>query len=254
MVLERKIQFNIPALKQQFGEFQSNFKTGSFTDSRVFLLEFAGISQVYSAAMKNISIKLEVLYDEFRTHHNHNPIHHVECRMKSIKSIHEKTQRYGVPFTLDSIKEHIQDISGIRVICNFIDDIYDLEKLLLKQADITLVEREDYIKQPKKNGYRSLHLIVKTPVFLSDRIENIPVEIQLRTIAMDYWASLDHMLHYKNCKIDKTYYSEMLLNCSISLADTEKEMQQIRNYIEKQGRISARENAYSKFIPDRLIA
>jgi len=182
--------------------------------------------------MKTISAKLEVLDDEFQINHSHNPIHHLECRIKGIQSIYEKMQRYGVPLTLDSAREHIQDIAGVRVICNFIDDIYMIDKLLTNQPDITFVEREDYIKQPKANGYRSLHLIVKVPVFFSDKTENVPVEIQLRTIAMDYWASLEHMLRYKNNQNDKKQYSVMLLDCADALAETEMKMQQIRIGIE----------------------
>jgi len=242
MVLERKIQYNLPDLKQQIEDYQNNLDEWSFNDARAFLMEFTGIKQVYSGAMKKISTKLEVLDDEFQVHHCHNPINRLECRIKSIKSIYKKANRYGIPFTLDSIKEHIQDIIGIRVICNFIDDIYVVEKLLLKQSDITLVERKDYIEQPKKNGYRSLHLIIKTPVYLSDRIENVPIEIQLRTIAMDYWASLEHILCYKNYRNNLIDSSETLLNCANSLANTEKTMQQIRINIEKQNLIATREN------------
>ena len=233
MTLERKMQINIPDIKQQFGEFQNNMNVESWDYPRTFLLEFLGLMQVYSGAMKGISTKLEVLDEEFHLHHSHNPIHHLECRIKGIRSIFQKMQRYKVPFTLDSAREHILDIAGIRVICNFVDDIYEVEKFLLKQSDITLVARKDYIEQPKESGYRSLHLIVKIPVFLSDRIENIPVEIQLRTIAMDCWASLEHMLRYKNNRNGINQYSRMLLDCANTLANTENVMQQIRIGIEE---------------------
>ena len=238
MTLERKMQINIPDIKKHFlkqesRDFQNSMRADSLEDPRAFVLEFAGLIQVYNGAMKGISTKLEVLDEEFHIHHSHNPIHHIECRIKGIKSIYEKMQRYRVPFTLDSAREHIQDIAGIRVICNFVDDIYEVEKFLLKQSDVTLVERKDYIEQPKESGYRSLHLIVKIPVFLSDRIENIPVEIQMRTIAMDYWASLEHMLRYKNSKNDMKQYSLMLWDCANTLANTENTMQQIRMGIEE---------------------
>lgn len=232
MILERKMQINIPDLKQQLGEFRNDFRIDGLDNSRANILEFAGLIQLYNSAMKEINTKLEVLDDEFHIHHSHNPIHHLECRIKGIRSIVNKMQRYGLPLTLDSVREHIQDIAGIRVICNFIDDIYLMEKLLLKQADITLIKRKDYIEKPKENGYRSLHLVVKVPVFLSDKTENVPVEIQMRTIAMDYWASLEHALRYKNDKDDMVKYSAMLLDCANTLADTEKIMQQIRNSIE----------------------
>ena len=232
MILERKMQINIPDLQQQFGDFQNNNGLTSFGDPRAIIIEFAGLIQVYNGAMKGISTKLEVLDDEFHIRHSHNPIHHLECRIKGIRSIFDKMQRCGVPLTLDSAREYVQDIAGIRVICNYVDDIYLMEKLLLQQADITLVKRKDYIEQPKENGYRSLHLVVKVPVFLSDKSENVPVEIQMRTIAMDYWASLEHTLRYKNNKDDMRQNSAMLLDCANTLADTEKTMQQIRNSIE----------------------
>jgi len=235
MILERKAQIKTSDFEQEIKGLQEKFKTDIHDEPRIYLVEFAGLMHMYSGAMKEVSTKLEVLDDEFHIRHSHNPIHHLECRIKNIKSIYEKMQRYGVPLTPDSLREHVQDIAGIRVICNFIDDIYEMEKLLLRQSDITLVKRRDYIEQPKENGYRSLHLVVKVPVFLSDKIEDVPVEIQLRTIAMDYWASLEHMLQYKKTKsdIDTKKYAEMLLDCASTLAATEKTMQQIRIHIEQ---------------------
>ena len=234
MILERKMQIDIPDLQHQFGEFQNNFNINGFDDPRKFIMEFAKLMQIYNSAMKEISTKLEVLDDEFHVRHSHNPIHHLECRIKGIKSIFDKMQRYGIPVTLDSVRENIQDIAGIRVICNYTDDIYVMEKLLLKQSDISLAQRKNYIEQPKENGYRSLHLVVKVPVFLSERTESVPVEIQMRTIAMDYWASLEHSLRYKNDKTDMRQYSAMLLDCANTLADTEKTMQQIHSSIQKK--------------------
>jgi putative GTP pyrophosphokinase len=189
--------------------------------------------QLYNAAMKGISTKLEVLDDEFQLTHKHNPIHHLECRIKGFSSLYQKIQRYGISLSFDSIREHIQDIAGIRVICNFVDDIYAMEDMLLKQSDVTLIKKKDYIAEPKENGYRSLHLVVKVPVFLSARTEDVPVEIQLRTIAMDYWASLEHMMRYKNNDSNMQKFSTMLLDCANTLADTEKTMQYIRENIEE---------------------
>jgi putative GTP pyrophosphokinase len=183
--------------------------------------------------MKGISTKLEVLDDEFHITHKHNPIHHLECRIKALPSVYDKMQRYGLPLSLEAVRGRIYDIAGIRVICNFVDDIYAMEQMLLGQPDIALVNRKDYIAQPKSNGYRSLHLVVKVPVYLSARTEEVPVEIQLRTIAMDYWASLEHMLRYKNDERDMQEFSAMLLDCANTLADTEKTMQHIRENIEE---------------------
>lgn len=232
MILERKATNNISDLRKQYGAFMEKLQINAPDKPGVTLLDIAALIQVYNGAMKTISAKLEVLDDEFQISHNHNPIHHLECRIKGIQSIYEKIRRYDVPFTLESVREYIQDIAGIRVICNFIDDIYVMESLLVQQPDITVVKRKNYIEQPKQNGYRSLHLVVKVPVFLSGRTENVPVEIQLRTIAMDYWASLEHMLRYKNSKTDMKQYFAMLLDCANSLADTEKTMQKIRMGIE----------------------
>ncbi len=229
MILERKMKLDIPDLKQQIGEFQGGFGTEGFPDPRIALSEFAGLIQMYNGAMKEISTKLEVLDDEFHVRHSHNPIHHLECRMKGVRSIYEKMQRLGVPLTTESARKNVMDIAGIRVICNFIDDIYLMEKLLMRQADVTLVLRKDYIEKPKENGYRSLHLIVQTPVYLSDTTEMVPVEIQMRTVAMDYWASLEHMLRYKNTKADTQKYAAMLLDCANTLAETERTMQKIHN-------------------------
>jgi putative GTP pyrophosphokinase len=232
MILERKSQINIAELKdQQQGQFFQQLIQNP--DSEILMIKVAELMQVYNAAMKGVSTKLEVLDEEFQITHKHNPIHHLECRIKSLPGIFKKMQVYGVSVSLESAREHIQDIAGIRVICNFIDDIYEMEKMLLKQSDVTLVKRKDYIAEPKENGYRSLHLIVKVPVFLSDRTEDVPVEIQLRTIAMDYWASLEHMLRYKNNKTDMQKFSKMLLECANTLAETEKTMQYIRENIEE---------------------
>lgn len=228
MILERKQRIEIPDITQQNESF---FQVAGSGSPRESFREFTELMQIYSAAMKSVSTKLEVLDEELQISRKHNPIHHLECRIKGINSIFKKLQRYGVPVSLNSAREHIRDIAGIRVICNFIDDIYLIENILLKQPDITLLMRKDYISGPKGNGYRSLHLVIKAPVFLTHKIEYVPVEIQLRTVAMDYWASLEHMLRYKN-EADTQKYSTMLINCSNVLAETEKTMQHIREGIE----------------------
>lgn len=161
------------------------------------LQDFLELRQLYNAAMRKVKTKIEILDEEFQVRYNHNPIHHVECRLKSPQSIVEKLNRKGYGLSIESIKKNILDIAGIRVICNYIDDIYIISELLLKQDDIELIRKRDYISNPKANGYRSLHLVITTPVFLSDRKESVPVEIQIRTIAMDCWASLEHHLMYK---------------------------------------------------------
>jgi putative GTP pyrophosphokinase len=230
MILERKQQFDLPDPSEQDGIL---FQIMQGHDPRESMKKMAELIQVYTAAMKGISTKLEVLDDEFQITHKHNPIHHLECRIKGVTSIFKKIQRYGLSISIESARTHIHDIAGIRVICNFVDDIYEVEKMLIEQPDVTLIKRKDYISQPKENGYRSLHIVVTVPVFLSAKTEDVPVEIQLRTIAMDYWASLEHMLRYKNNMSDIHKYSAMLLECANTLANTEKTMQYIREKIEK---------------------
>ncbi|MDY0409688.1 GTP pyrophosphokinase family protein [Virgibacillus soli] len=151
----------------------------------------------YKFALAEVNTKIDILKQEFQYIHEYNPIEHVSSRVKSPDSILKKVKRKGYEFTLDSIKENIRDIAGIRITCSFIPDIYEVSKMLSNQKDIKVVEVKDYIEHPKPNGYRSLHLIIQIPIFLSDRVENIYVEVQIRTIAMDFWASLEHKIYYK---------------------------------------------------------
>jgi len=233
MILERRLQINIPDLKEQQGQMlQQLLQSSEGADPEAFMIGIVELMQLYNAAMKGVCTSLEVLDDEFQINHTHNPIHHIECRIKRLPSIYKKLQQNGLPLSLDSVREHIQDIAGIRVVCNFIDDIYAMEEMLLNQPDITLIKRKDYIKDPKENGYRSLRLVMKVPVYLSYKTEDVPVEIQIRTVAMDYWASLEHMLRYKSNDPDIQKYAVMLLDCANTLADTEKTMQYIRENIE----------------------
>lgn len=159
--------------------------------------DFFAIQCRYSAAMREVQTKLEILDDEFQTRHKRNPIHHMQSRMKSIQSMMEKLQRKHFSVSMDSAVENLRDIAGIRVICNYVQDVYTVASLLTSQDDVKLVEVRDYIKRPKENGYRSLHLIIEIPVFLQEGRISVPVEVQLRTIAMDFWASLEHSMRYK---------------------------------------------------------
>ena len=159
--------------------------------------EFLAIRQLYNAAIKQVRTKLEILNDGFQVEHCHNPIHHIECRLKSPGSMLEKLRRKGYPIEMQSLREGILDIAGVRVVCNYLNDVNLVADLLLSQGDIRLLKKKDFISNPKPNGYRSLHLIVSVPIFLAGTTEHIPVEIQIRTIAMDYWASLEHHLKYK---------------------------------------------------------
>lgn len=180
----------------------------------------------YSAAIKEVSTKLEVLDNEYSLKHDYNPIHHMQARLKSVESIMEKIERKGWPKEISSIYK-LTDFAGVRVICNYIDDIYTVEGSLLRQDDIKLIRRTDYIKEPKESGYRSLHLVVEVPIFLSDRTYNMPVEIQIRTIAMDTWASLEHELKYKNKADMPEHIAEELKRCARTMTELDATMQRI---------------------------
>ena len=159
--------------------------------------DFFTIQCRYSAAMKEVQTKLEILDDEFQMKHRRNPIHHIESRLKSIKSIMEKLSRKKYAVSMQSAVENLTDIAGIRVICSYVQDVYTIARLLTTQDDVRLIETRDYIRSPKANGYRSLHLLVEIPIFLQEGRMMVPVEVQIRTIAMDFWASLEHNLRYK---------------------------------------------------------
>lgn len=158
---------------------------------------FARFLLNYQFAMDEIMTKIGILKTEFEHVHEYSPIEHVDARLKTPESILDKARRLGGPVSFASLQEQIYDIAGIRVVCSFISDAYWVAEMLTAQGDVTVVEVKDYIKNPKPNGYKSLHLIVKVPVFLSESVEHIHVELQIRTVAMDFWASLEHKIYYK---------------------------------------------------------
>lgn len=216
-------------LQNDYSDLLREFKEGKRIDK---LTQFLQMQQEYRAAMKEIGTKLENLDDEFHVHYRHNPIHHMERRLKEPSSIAKKLDKNHLPLTIEAIKENLFDIAGVRVICNYVDDVYNVEKLLLNQSDIQLLNRKDYIANPKLNGYRSLHLIVTVPVFLSEKTIDVPVEVQIRTIAMDLWATLEHELSYKNENDDKVAdYVCLLKECSDKLSDIDVTMQEIHKDI-----------------------
>ena len=182
----------------------------------------------YRCAMMEIETKLNVLDVEFSLQHDRNPINDIKSRLKSFHSIKEKLERQKLPFNLESIEDYLNDIAGVRVVCSFPDDVYLLADALLQQDDINLVSMKDYIKNPKPNGYRSLHLIVTVPIFLAHEKKLMKVEIQLRTIAMDVWASLEHQLRYKKNSIYNEEMAEELLYCANLSAELDKRMDSLR--------------------------
>lgn len=196
-------------------------------------VSFFEMQHLYHSATREISTKLEILDDEFRFIHRRNPIHNMQSRIKSIESIFEKLNRKGLEISIEAAKEHLTDIAGIRVVCYYIDDIYKIAEMLKSQDDIILIRETDYIKEPKPNGYRSLHLVVKVPVFFSDRKELVPVEIQIRTMAMDFWASLEHQLRYKTMETVPPSVSKELQECAEKIAYTDLKMQDIYKTIMK---------------------
>ena len=159
--------------------------------------DYAEMMAYYRCAIMEVETKFNVLNEEFSLQYDRNPIEMVKTRLKSPASIRAKLVRYGFDMSIDSIRKNIHDIAGVRVICSFVNDVYVLADAFLQQDDITLISKKDYIKKPKKNGYRSLHLIVSVPIFLAHEKRMIKVEVQLRTLAMDFWASLEHQLRYK---------------------------------------------------------
>ena len=199
------------------------------------LQEYQAMRQLYNGAIREITTKLENLDDEFSTRYAHNPIHHMESRLKSLKSIVGKLQRKGLPLTLASAQKELYDIAGVRVICNYIDDIYDLADMLCGQGDVAVLRRRDYIQEPKPNGYRSLHLTVRIPVFLSTGSVGVPVEIQIRTIAMDFWASLEHQLRYKAEHTVPPSLRAQLKACAEESAALVLRMQAIYRQLSKEG-------------------
>ncbi len=196
------------------------------------MVDYKELRMIYACAMKEAKTKFEVLNTEFNLQYHRNPINSIQTRLKSTASITSKLARLRKPFTIESIKENINDIAGVRVICSYIDDIFMIADAFLRQDDVTLIEKKDYITTPKSNGYRSLHLIIQIPVFLAERRIDMKVEVQIRTIAMDFWASLEHQLHYKNDLEGQAEIAEQLKQCAETISKTDQEMMNIRMKME----------------------
>lgn len=190
-------------------------------------MQLQQIMMLYEAGIREVKTKLDILSDESHLSGKPSPIDSIKSRIKTPRSIINKLKRRGYPISLQSMMENLNDIGGIRVICPFIEDIYTVADMLIRQDDLTLIERKDYIENPKPNGYRSLHLILQVPIFLSDRTQPVRIELQLRTIAMDFWASLEHQLRYKADVEVPAHISDDLKACADVIAATDEEMQRI---------------------------
>lgn len=196
-------------------------------------VEYKELRMMYACAIKEVQTKFEVLETEFKVRYQRNPISSIQTRLKSSSSIIEKMIRKGIPFSMENLEAQIHDLAGIRVICSYVDDIYALAQALTSQDDITLLEEKDYIRNPKPNGYRSLHLIVSVPVFFSQQKRQIKVEVQIRTIAMDFWASLEHQMKYKREIPDQQHIVAQLKSCAEDIARVDREMMDIRRRLEE---------------------
>lgn len=213
-------------LKKQFVE-------EVFKWSKARMQEYSKLMAYYRCAIMEVETKFNVLNEEFSLQYDRNPINGIKSRLKSIESIKEKLERKGLPYTVQAIEENLNDVAGVRVVCSFTADVYLLAEALLKQDDIQLIEKKDYIANPKENGYRSLHLIVSVPIFLAHEKRIMKVEVQLRTIAIDSWASLEHQLRYKK---DLEFTEEMvseLYRCAQLSSELDEKMDALRAQVQR---------------------
>lgn len=242
-IKERKHGMIVDELKKQ-GKALLDARRDNFVRQSLLSDEFLNFMQqnkkpfdllmsYYECAIMEIETKFRVLNHELSLEYDNNPIESIKTRVKSYDSILKKIRRKNIPLNLQAIEENLKDIAGVRVICSFPDDIYKLAESFLKQDDITLIERKDYIKNPKPSGYRSLHLIVQVPIFLQNEKKMVNVEVQFRTIAMDFWASLDHKMRYKKELSDEEVeiLQEELYDCAEQSAALDERMQRIRDRI-----------------------
>ena len=196
------------------------------------------VNPIYNSALKEITTKLEILNDEFQHIHRYNPIEHIKSRLKSPESIVKKLKKHGRESTIENMVEYINDIAGVRIICSFTSDIYRIAEMLRNQNDIKVLSIKDYIKTPKPSGYKSYHMIVSIPIFLSDRVADTKVEIQIRTVAMDFWASLEHKINYKFEGNAPDSIKRELVECSKMVSDLDERMlslnEEVTKYKEKE--------------------
>ena len=188
---------------------------------------------IYNSALKEVGTKLEILNDEFQHMHQYNPIEHIKSRIKTPQSIVKKLKKNNYESTIENMVKYVNDIAGIRVICSFISDIYRIAEMLIKQKDIRVISVKDYIQNPKPSGYKSYHLIITIPIFLSDRTVDAKVEIQIRTVAMDFWASLEHKIHYKFEGNVPLHIKQELIECANMISELDSKMLSLNKEVQK---------------------
>jgi len=197
------------------------------------VVDFKELMMMYSCAMKEARIKLEIFNAEYKLGYQRNPINSIYTRLKQFASIRGKLERKGLPFSLDNIENSIYDVAGLRVICSYVDDIYVIAEALKNQSNIELIAEKDYIANPKPNGYRSLHLIIKVPVYFTNQVKKMNVEVQIRTIAMDFWATLEHQLKYQKQLVSGEEIAVQLKECAETISFTDSRMLLLRKQIEE---------------------
>lgn len=220
---DHKSREGLPDVKLQKNEIKTLMQN--------YALPYRELMSYYRCAMMEVETKFNVLNEELSLQYDRNPIETIKTRLKSPESILEKLHRKNHPVTVDSIEQNLNDVAGVRVICAFPSDIYQLEEAFLKQDDIRLVERKDYIANPKPNGYRSLHLIVEIPIFLHDHKRLMRVEVQFRTISMDWWASLEHKIRYKKGLQESDHVDKELFECAKMSAELDSRMEKLQHFV-----------------------
>ena len=223
-------------------------------DTRNDIDSWKEVQLVYNSALKEIGTKLEILNDEFQHVHQYNPIEHIKARLKSPESIVKKLKKHGYESTIQNMVKYVNDIAGVRVICSFTSDIYRIAEMLINQSDIKVCSVKDYILNPKPSGYKSYHLIVTVPIFLSDRIVDAKVEIQIRTVAMDFWASLEHKIYYKFEGKAPAHIKQELVECAMMVSELDARMlslnDEVRDLIACRQAEEAKKNSIKKKVSD----
>ena len=210
------------------GEFMERY-----TDADTQVANWKEATLVYTAALRQINTRLEILNDEFQHVHQYNPIEHIKSRLKTPESIVKKLKLHGYESTIENMIKYVNDIAGIRVICSFVSDIYRIAEMISNQNDVQVIAVKDYIRNPKPSGYKSYHMLITMPVFLSDRTVEAKVEIQIRTVAMDFWASLEHKINYKFEGNAPDHVRTELIECSRMVAALDNRMQELNEEIKE---------------------